>query len=73
MHSELSSRDMYIRLTDPSGKHKPVINQHLVWDAETFIEAQIDQYGRNAKPEDQRVVSVATRAEYLAYRAAGRH
>jgi len=73
MHSELASRDVYIRLTDPTGKHKPVINQHLVWDVDAFIDAQIKNYGEKAKTaEEKRDVSVATRQEYLAYRAAGR-
>ena len=62
----MESRDIYIKLTDPTGKHKPVVNAHRVWDG--FIDSQHKQYERDAKPEDRRVVTEATRAEYQAGR-----
>ncbi len=34
----MDSRDIYIKLTDPTGKHKPVVNAHRVWDA--FVSSQ---------------------------------
>lgn len=38
----MDSRDIYIKLTDPTGKHKPVVNAHRVWDG------VIDQRGECA-------------------------
>ena len=64
----MESRDIYIKLTDPTGKHKPVVNAHRVWDGARFIDSQHKQYERDAKPEDRRTVTEATRAEYQAGR-----
>ena len=64
----MDSREIYIKLTDPTGKHKPVVNAHRVWDGARFIESQHKQYERDAKPEDRRTVTEATRAEYQAGR-----
>lgn len=65
----MQTRDFYLRLRDPSGKRKDVINHHLVWDSDRFIEAQKQQYqGANTKPEDVRVVFISTREDYFAYR-----
>ena len=58
MESETSTS-----LTDPTGKHKLVVNAHRVWDGARFIDSQHKQYERDAKPEDRRVVTEATRAE----------
>lgn len=52
----MESRDIYIKLTDPTGKHKPVVNAHRVWDGARFIDSQHKQYERDAKPEDRRTV-----------------
>ena len=38
------ARDLFVKLTDPTGAKKPVINQHRVWDAERFIAAQVAQH-----------------------------
>ena len=53
----MEARDIYIKLTDPTGKHKPIINAHRVWDGARFIDSQHNQYDRNAKPEERRVLT----------------
>ncbi len=68
----MEARDIYIKLTDPNGKHKPVINHHRVWDGARFIDALHKQYDRDAKPEDRRVVTEATKPAYQAEREASR-
>jgi hypothetical protein len=62
------SRDIYIKLTDPTGKRRPVINHHRVWDGARFIAGQHQQHDRDAKPGERRTVTEATRAEYQAAR-----
>ena len=63
------ARDLYVKRTDPNGKHKPVVTQHRVWDAELFMAAQVAQHdGDTTKPEDRRLVTVATADEYRAAR-----
>lgn len=53
-----------IKLTDPNGKIRPVINAHRVWDGARFIESMHKQYERDAKDDDRRIVTEATLAEY---------
>ncbi|MGP5352494.1 hypothetical protein [Pseudomonas helleri] len=61
----MKAQDMYIRLTDPTGKHATVINHHRVWDRERFYTSQSKLHEDQAKPiEDRRLVSVATEAQY---------
>ncbi len=63
--SDMVHKDIYIRLTDPRGQHKDVVNHHRVWDADRFLESQIDQYqGPKVKDDERRVVSIATQEEY---------
>lgn len=58
-------RDIYIKRVDPAGKDKTVITQHRVWDGQLFLESLIEQYdGPKTKPEDRRLVSIASRDEY---------
>lgn len=64
----MNSRDIYIKLTDPTGKHKTVVNHHRVWDGARFIAGQHQQHNTDAKPGERRVVTEATRAEYQAAR-----
>lgn len=64
----MKAQDIYIRLTDPTGKHKPVVNQHRVWDRDRFVANQQRQYGEAAKPGDERLVTVVSRDDYTAYR-----
>lgn len=65
------ARDLFVKLTDPTGAKKPVINQHRVWDAERFIAAQVAQHdGEKTKPEDVRLVTVSSAEEYAAARHA---
>ena len=65
------SQDIYIRLSCPNGKAKPVINHHRVWDAERFIRSQHDQY-QSEKAREPKIVSVTTRADYVASRQGAR-
>ncbi|UNM22754.1 hypothetical protein K0P33_05330 [Pseudomonas sp. ArH3a] len=62
-------RDLYLRLTDPTGKHAPVINCHRVWDREKFHAAQVKLYEHPKNEDDKRLVSIATEAECRAARA----
>ena len=48
----MESRDIYIKLTDPTGA-QAVVNAHRVWDGARFIDSQHKQYERDAKPEDR--------------------
>lgn len=59
------ARDIFVKKIDPTGRHKPVITQHRVWNAERFMAAQVAQYdGEKTKPEDMRLVTVVTAEEY---------
>lgn len=62
----MQSQDIYVRLTDPTGKRAPVINYHRVWDKQRFILAQKQIHEERAKGGDVRQVSIATEAEYVA-------
>lgn len=65
------ARDLFVKLTDPTGKNKPVINQHRVWDAERFMAAQVAQHdGEKTKPEEVRLVTMSSAEEYAAARRA---
>ncbi len=64
----MESRDIYIKLTDPQGKKRPTINHHRVWDGAMFIAEQHKQHVTDAKPDETRIVTEATAAEYLEYR-----
>ncbi len=64
----MESRDLFVKLTDPTGKNKPVVNHHRVWDVARFIESQHQQHDRDAKPDERRVVSESTQADYRRYR-----
>ncbi|MEI2416177.1 hypothetical protein V8Z80_08325 [Orrella sp. JC864] len=61
-----ASRFVYLRLEDPAGKHKPVITQHLVWNFERFLQSQMKAYMDVKDEADRRIVTPATRAEYMA-------
>lgn len=64
----MQSQDIYVRLTDPTGKRAPVINYHRVWDKQRFILAQKQIHEERAKGGDVRQVSIATEAEYVAHK-----
>lgn len=64
------SQSIYIRLSCPLGKRRDTINEHRVWDASRFVDAQRQQY-ESEKAQDARIVSVATRADYVANRRKG--
>ncbi len=65
----MSPRDVYIKLTDPTGRHDHVINHHRVWcGVEEFICSQRRKYTITANPDEIRLVSEATKAEYKAAR-----
>ncbi|WP_341959245.1 hypothetical protein [Pseudomonas sp. RC10] len=61
----MTSSDMYIRLTDPTGRRATTISHHRVWDRDKFYSAQVKLHENPTKPiEDRRLVSVATEADY---------
>lgn len=60
------SRDVFVRRTDPAGKS--VVTQHLAWDPAQFLVSQVEQYHRDAKPEERQTVALATAAEYRDFR-----
>ncbi|WP_258257074.1 hypothetical protein [Pseudomonas chlororaphis] len=68
VNESMKGQDLYVRLTDPTGKRDPVINAHRVWDRERFYTSQVKFYETPKKPEDKRLVSIATEAEYQASR-----
>ena len=72
MAEDIVGRDLYLRYTPVAGK--PHIELHRVWDAARFIDSQIKAFGPDPKkqPNEIKVVSAATREEYLAARQAAR-
>lgn len=65
----MTPQDLYIRLVDETGKRKPVINYHRVWDRQHFIDAQRHLHEvKPEKAEDKRLVEVATEADYRKFR-----
>lgn len=60
----MNPQDLYIKLTDPSGKRKPVVNHHRVWDKKAFIEAQHKLHEQPKNSADVLKVSVVTESEY---------
>lgn len=56
--------DLYPRYRDPSGKHPDVIEEKRAWDAPRLLAAEQDAYS-DLPPGDFRVVTVATREDYL--------
>ena len=66
VNNKMMGRDLYLRLTDPTGKHEPIINCHRVYDREKFHAAQVKFYETPKNEADKRLVSIATEAEYLA-------
>lgn len=68
VNNKMMGRDLYLRLTDPTGKQEPVINCHRVYDREKFHAAQVTFYATLKTEADRRNVSIATEAQYLASR-----
>ncbi len=61
----MKAQDFYVRLIDPTGKHRTVINHHRVWDRERFYQSQVKLHeDPKKKIEDRRLVQVATEADY---------
>ncbi|WP_020409863.1 hypothetical protein [Hahella ganghwensis] len=63
----MQSKDLYIKLTDPTGNAREVINYHRVHDEACFIASQRRTHEQNAKGADVRKVSLATESEYKAF------
>lgn len=57
-------RDMYIRLSDPTGKHSDIVSHHRVWDVQLFLSAQVKQHTLLQNGDDVRHVDVATEDDY---------
>lgn len=68
VNKKMMGRDLYLRLSDPTGKHEPVINCHRVYDREKFHAAQVTFYATLKNEADKRLVSIATEAQYQASR-----
>jgi hypothetical protein len=68
INEKMKGQDLYVRLTDPTGRRKPVINAHRVWDRETFYMTQVKLHETPKDLQDKRLVSIATEADYLAAR-----
>ncbi|MBB1617137.1 hypothetical protein A9978_32275 [Pseudomonas sp. UMC65] len=61
----MNAQDFYVRLIDPTGKHRTVINHHRVWDRDRFYQAQVKLYeDPKKKIEDRRLVQTATENDY---------
>ncbi|QDJ52836.1 hypothetical protein [Bordetella hinzii] len=65
---QILGRDVYVRLTDPSGACSEVINHHRAWDTDRLMASLVQQYDTDAKPEERRLVSRATPADYRRFR-----
>lgn len=63
----MNPQDLYIQLTDPTGKRQPVINHHRVWDKEKFLESQRKLHEQPKNPADILNVSVSTETQYRAF------
>lgn len=68
VNNTMLGRDLYLRLTDPTGKYEPVINCHRVYDREKFYAAQVKFYETPKNEDDKRLVTIATEAEFRASR-----
>lgn len=60
----MKPQDLYLRITDPAGKHKAIVTQHRVWDADRFLASQQRAHADQKDPADRRVVSLASRDDY---------
>lgn len=60
----MTGSDLFLKLTDPTGKRAPVITHHRVWDGQKFMQTQRQMHEVKAEPNDHREVSQATEAEY---------
>ena len=74
MQATLSGRDIYLRHTATDGKS--YVQEHRVWDAERFVEAQdyaVSKANAEARAEKKKAmanVEQITREQYLAERKA---
>jgi len=60
--------DLYVKLIDPTGSKKPVVNHHRVWDGQLFLASQRTLYEvKPENPADKRIVSQSTEADYRAF------
>ncbi len=58
------STDLYVRLTDPSGRSKPIVSHPRVYDRGRFITNLKNTYEVKAKPGDLRAVEIVDEAAY---------
>ena len=64
----MKAEDIYIKLTDPTGRRETVVNYHRVWDRTLFLAAQRKLHETPRDPNDELSVSVVSEAEYKASR-----
>jgi hypothetical protein len=60
----MQAQDLYIRLTDPAGKQKPIVSHHRVWDRELFISSTRKDFANKKNEDERRQVSLASESEY---------
>jgi subtilisin-like proprotein convertase family protein len=63
-----TSQDLYVRLTDPSGRSKPIVSHHRVHDRERFIDSLKQTHEVKAKAGDLRNVEIVSEAEYRKFK-----
>lgn len=66
---QATSRFMYVRREDPKGQAATVITEHLVWDQERFIRSEqtrcTEEPRNKGKHDEVRIITPATRADYI--------
>lgn len=60
----MNAQDLYIKTSDPSQKHSPIVSHHRVWDRDRFIKSQRDMYAKKIDTPDFREVVPVDEAAY---------
>lgn len=60
----MNAQDLYVELSDPSGKHGKIVSHHRVHDEAKFMASLRKQYEQCEKEEDRRTVNKTSQAEY---------
>ena len=63
----MQATDLYLKLTDPTGKSSPIVTHHRVWDRDLFLASQRQTHEVKAEDGDKRKVQITTQAEYRQY------
>lgn len=65
---EMVGRDVFVKLTDPTGKNSPVINCHRVHDIEAFLASQKRLHEQAKDDGLRRTVTLTTENDYRAFK-----